>query len=179
MRIQLPTFLLLGLACLALSGCSTVSVQTTQVTQAAAVVSGPGASSVGVANKASSSSAIPAGEFVPIDNWNVTLVTARNVVRLGEVRNIADAFTYEGRVYAHATFTSRPGTHSGQQEFEARWFNAGRLVSTQKAVYMVSKTPYYLASSTSGTALGAGRCRVEILAGGKLLASKEFVVTER
>ena len=128
---------------------------------------------------ASSATAADQGEFVPIENWKATLVTARKVAKLGEISEISDAFTYEGRIYAHTTLTSVPGAYGGRQLFEVTWFNGDNAVSVQKAEYAVNRSPFYLASSTSGTALGAGKCRVEVYAGGKLIASKSFVITER
>lgn len=127
----------------------------------------------------SSATDAPQGGLVPIENWKVMLVTARKVAKLGEISEISDAFTYEGRIYAHTTLTSLPGAYGGPQFFEVKWFNGDNAVSVQKAEYAVNKSPFYLASSTSGTALGAGKCRVEVYAGGKLIASKSFVITER
>ncbi len=98
---------------------------------------------------------------------------------LGDVRDLTDAFTFEGRIFAHATFVSRPDTHAGRQSIEVRWYNGDKIVSVQRAEQTVYKTPYYLVSSTSGTNLGAGKCRVDVLANGKLLASKGFQVTQR
>lgn len=115
----------------------------------------------------------------PLHQWSVTLVTARAVPRLGEVRDITQAFTFEGRVYAHATFTAPPGSLAGPTPVEARWRNGGRLVSVQRAQLDVTRTPYYMVSSTSGTALGAGRCQVEFVANGQVVAVQAFDVTER
>ena len=90
---------------------------------------------------------------------------------------MSDSFTFEGRIYAHATLTAQPGKHGGRPSIEVRWFNEDRLVSVQTKSGLVTKTPFYLASSTSGTALGQGTCRVELHVNGKLLASKQFEVT--
>ena len=107
------------------------------------------------------------------------LVTAKSVPRLGEVREISNEFTYEGRVFAHATFSAPEGSHAGQPTVEVRWSNDDRLVSVQRAQPLVNKSPYYMASSTSGTALGVGKGRVEYAVNGTVVASKEFSVTER
>ena len=107
------------------------------------------------------------------------LVTAKAVPKLGDVREITDAFTYEGRVYAHATFISKAGTHGGQPSVEVRWSNGDRIVSVQKAQPVVAKSPYYMVSSTSGTALGAGKCKVEYVVNDKTVASREFTVSEK
>lgn len=174
MHTQLAAALAIA-AVFSLPACTTVSPQTFITNQAAAAMAGTGVM-VGAAARAP---AVPQGELIPIENWKVVLVTARSVVKPGEVREISDAFTYEGRIYVHATLTSQPGTHGGRQAFEVKWINENNTASVQKADYTVNKTPFYLASSTSGTTLGACKCRVEVYAGGKLLASKEFVVTER
>jgi hypothetical protein len=115
----------------------------------------------------------------PIENWKVRLITARTVPRIDEVRDISDKFNFEGRIHAHITLTSPPGTQSGRQFFEIKWFHENILSSTQKAVYVVNKTPFYLSSSTSGTALGAGRCKVELWANGRILALHEFDVASK
>ena len=159
MRHHLVATLLFG-AVFALTACTTVP----------ALAQAPLASSVIEAAQ---------GELVPIENWKATLVTARKIAKLGEISEIADDFTYEGRIYAHTTLTSVPGAYGGRQLFEVKWFNGDNAVSVQKAEYAVNKSPFYLASSTSGTALGAGKCRVEVYAGGKLIAVKNFVITER
>ena len=44
---------------------------------------------------------------------------------------------------------------------------------------LVHKSPYYMASSTSGTALGAGKCSVAYFVNGKVVATREFSVSER
>ena len=121
----------------------------------------------------------PQSAIVPIEKWQITLVTAKNVVRLGEVGTIADIFTFEGRIHVHATLTSSPGSKAGAQSFEVHWVNGTDTVAVQKTTVDVSKTPYYISSSTSGTVLKAGYCRVELYAAGRLLATKNFLVTER
>lgn len=160
---------------LIVSGCTTVTTQTSVVSQA-----GAGAGGSGVAVRTSSQiPAQPQGELLTIEKWTTTLVMARAVPKLGEVREITDTFNFEGRIFVHATLSSKPGVHGGQPAFEVKWYSADKLVSIQKAQYMVGKSPYYLASSTSGMALGAGKARVELLANGVPLASKEFQVTEK
>lgn len=174
---MLKTLLLLPLlsaATMVILGCTTVSSQTSVVSQAAA--SADPDARAGVSARIQSP---PIGMLMPIENWTVTLVTAKVVPRLGEVREISDAFTFEGRIYAHATLNSQPGVHGGQPVVEVRWFTGERLVSVQKAQPLVNKSPYYMVSSTSGTALGTGKARVEFFANGKLMATKTFVVSEK
>lgn len=119
----------------------------------------------------------PQGDFVAIENWKVTLVTAKDVPKLGEVRGITDSFTFEGRIFAHITLTAPLGSNGGRPLFEVKWFSGDTMSSIQKANYTVTNTPYFLSSSVSGTVLGAGKRRVEVFANGKLLASKEFRVS--
>lgn len=167
--------LLVAVATVLNFGCTTVSSQTSVVSQAAAAGAGQDVR----AGASARPSSPPTGELVPLENWAVILVTAKGVPRLGEVREISDAFTFEGRIYAHATLTSQPGVHGGQPSVEVRWFNGERLVSVQKAQPQVNKSPYYMVSSTSGTTLGTGQARVEFSANGKLMATKAFVVSEK
>ena len=168
----------LALLATVLMGCTTVSPQTTVVSQTAAISAG-GAAGIRVGATPARPLAPPAGEFVPLETWNVVLVTAKSVPRLGEVRELTDAFTYEGRIFAHATFAARAGVHGGQPNVEVRWFNGDRVVSVQRAQPVVNKSPYYLVSSTSGTALGTGKCKVEYAVDVKVVAVKEFSVSER
>lgn len=162
----------------ATSGCSMVSHQTTVAIQAAAGSGGPGASAM-TQGPPVRTTAAPTGELLPLEKWSVVLVTAKSVPRLGEVREMSNEFTYEGRVFAHATFSAPEGSHAGQPTVEVRWSNDDRLVSVQRAQPLVNKSPYYMASSTSGTALGVGKGRVEYAVNGTVVASKEFSVTER
>ena len=128
------------------------------------------------AAKAAQAIATPPGTLLPLSEWKITVVTARTVVQVGDVRGISDKFNYEGSIHAHATLSAPPGARAGPHFFEMKWFNGEKLVATQRAQHDVVKSPYYLASSTSGTALGAGRCWVGLYANGVLLARKDFVV---
>jgi len=121
----------------------------------------------------------PQGDVVPIENWKVTLVTARAVPKLGDVQGITDTFTLEGRLFAHATLTAAPGSYCDETTFEFKWFSGSRLIAIHKAKYVVSKSPYYLSASTSPTTLGTGIGRIEVIADGKILASKQFRVKEK
>ena len=158
-----------------LSGCTTVSLQNQAASQAVAVGSASGVAAGTVARVAPA----PQGELLPIENWVTTLVTARAVPKLGDVRDISDTFNFEGRIFAHATLTSQAGTHGGQPLVEVKWFKGDKLMSVQKSQLLVTKSPYYIASSTSGTALGAGPAMVQIFANGKLMASKDFLVNNK
>ncbi len=118
------------------------------------------------------------GDLVPIENWTTTLLTARSVPRVGDVREISDNFSFEGRIFAHATLTSEPGSNGGHPSIEMRWYNGDKLVSVKKMEPTINTSPYYMVASTSGTAIGPGRAHVDLLANGKLMASKAFVVFE-
>lgn len=175
MRI-LPLLSLCTFMLLAANGCTTVSTRTSAMSQPGAASGGPG-----TAVRASVHAPTPPlqGEFLSIEKWTTTLVTARAVPKLGEVREITDTFNFEGRIFVHATFSSKPGVNGGQPAIEVKWYSGDKLVSVQKAQPTVGKSPYYIASSTSGTALGAGKGRVELFGNGALLGSKEFQVTEK
>lgn len=116
-------------------------------------------------------------DLVPAENWTITLVTAKHLVRLGDVQGISDAFTFEGRINAHATFTTLPGKHGGRPNIEFRWFNGERTVAVRNGTQLLARTPYYVANSLSGTALGDGNCRVELHVNGRLVASRNFQVS--
>lgn len=175
---NLPLQSLCTVMLLAASGCTTVSVQSSVVSQVGVASGGPGS-----AVRASASAQTPTqplqGEFLPIEKWTTTLVTARAVPKLGDVREITDNFNFEGRVFVHATFSSNPGVNGGLPLIEVKWYSGEKLISVQRAQPTVAKSPYYLASSTSGTALGIGRGKVELVANGVLLGSREFQVVEK
>ncbi len=122
---------------------------------------------------------IAQAKLVPIGQWSTTLLTARSVPALGDVREISDHFTFEGRVFAHATLTSAPGSSGGRPALEMRWYNGDKLVSVKKMEANITASPYYVFASTSGTAIGAGNAHVDLLADGKLMASKAFLVSEK
>ena len=149
-----------------------------------AAAQGPGAAPADAAAQAAARAAAAvasatAGEHVPIDQWTLVFVTARAVPSLGDVRQIGTVFTYEGRVHAHATFSARPGVQGGTVQAEMRWFNGDRLVTSQQSRLLISRSPYYMASSTSGTTLGAGPGRVELWIDGRLRATQSLFVNER
>ena len=160
---------------LLLSACSTATPPTSVIQQTAIVNNTATVSP----NFVVRSSTLLKGEFVPIDAWAFTLVTARAVPKLGDVREISESFTFEGRIFAHATLTSMPNSNAGELLIEAKWFSGDRLVSLQKTQISVDRSPFYIASSTSGSALGTGPAQVQIFANGKLMATKVFQVTEK
>ena len=116
---------------------------------------------------------------VSIDAVGVTVVVAHKVEKLGDVREISDAFNFEGRIFMHATFRWELGKILGRQLVEVKWFNDDKLVSRQSKETNFEKSPFYLASSTSGTSLGAGKCRVELVVGDRMVGRKEFTVAEK
>jgi len=130
---------------------------------------------------ASAASIAPADtrDLVPLSEWTTQIVTARNVVRLGEIAGATDHFNLDGKIFVHATLSAKPGAHAGSHAFEVKWFDGLNVVTEQKAVYDVKGSPFYIAASSSGVALGAGAHRVELFADGSYLASTQFVVDGR
>jgi hypothetical protein len=160
------------------AGCTTVSTQTSVNSQAASLSAGSGAAT-GTVAATSRAPSPPQGELLPVEKWTATLVTARAVPALGDVNGISDAFTFEGRIYAHLTLTAQPGVHGGQPAMEVKWYSGDKLMAAQKAQLTVNKSPFYMVSSTSGTALGVGKARVEFVANGAVLGSRQFQVSEK
>ena len=72
---------------LAAGGCTTVSTHTSVASQAGAPAVGPS-----TAVRAPAQAPAVQGALLPIDKWTTTLVMARAVPNLGEVREIADRF---------------------------------------------------------------------------------------
>jgi hypothetical protein len=107
-----------------------------------------------------------------------SVVTAKTVERGKGASQITDSFTFEGPIFVFAALTWDPNINGGRKVFEARWFNEDRLVSTQTSPTVRLKSPpYFVYFSTSGLALGAGNCHVEIYVDGVLLKSKQFAVS--
>lgn len=117
---------------------------------------------------------------VKMSEQNTTLVMAKEVDKEKGVKNISDAFTYEGNIYVYATFRwDDLGKPPGQQTVEVRWFNGDKLISTRQRNADFARTPYYVWFWTRGTNLGAGKCRVEVYANGIYVGSKSFSVVEK
>lgn len=107
-----------------------------------------------------------------------SVVTAKAVERGKGASQITDSFTFEGPIYVFAALTWDPNLRGGRKVFEVRWFNEDRLVSTQTSpTVRLQGPPYYVYFSTSGLALGAGNCHVEVYVDGVLLKSKAFAVS--
>lgn len=122
------------------------------------------------------SDATESSDLVPLSDWTVKMVTARNVVRPGEVSGITDHFNLNSKIFTHATLTSRHGARAGSHSFAVKWFDGLNVITEQSAVYDVKASPFFVAASTSGVTLGAGAHRVELFADGRYLGSTQFTV---
>jgi hypothetical protein len=112
------------------------------------------------------------------DAMTANAVTSKAFERGKGASQITDSFTFEGPIFVFAALTWDPNRGGGNKVFEARWFNEVRLVSKQTSpTVRLAKPPYYLYFSTTGLALGAGNCHVDIYVDGVLLESKKFTVS--
>ncbi len=116
---------------------------------------------------------------MPIGPQNATVVTAKNVERGKGVTGISDSFTFEGPIYVFTTLTWDTNTSAGRKVFEVRWFNGETLKFKQAHSVALDRAPWYVYFSTTGIALGAGDCRVEVFADNVLLGTKQFRVREK
>lgn len=115
----------------------------------------------------------------PIGPQNATIVTAKGVERGKGVTRISDSFTFEGLIFVFATISWDADASVGTKEFEVRWFNGEKLRSKQVRKVNLERSPWYVYFSTTGLALGAGNCRVEVYADSVLLSTRQFQVEER
>ena len=123
---------------------------------------------------------VPGCASVALSEKDTTIVMAKKVVKFEGATEISDTFTYEGQIYAHLTFRWQPvQQEGGEQSIEVRWFNGEREISRRTHNAIFGRPPYYVWFASSGTALGAGKCRVDAYANGKHVGSKSFVVTEK
>jgi hypothetical protein len=117
--------------------------------------------------------------IIAADAMKASVVTSKSVERGRGASQIADSFTFEGSIFVFAALTWDPEKGGGSKVFEARWFNEDRLVSKQTSPPVrLTPPPYFVYFSTSGLALGPGRCHVELYVDGVLLESKKFTVSE-
>ena len=114
---------------------------------------------------------------LPSSPWSATIVTANFVRDGGDVRGIADTFSFERRIYVHAAFVGVVPEPNPNRSVRIKWFNGDRLIVDRTTETIFLRSPYFVWNSTSGTALGAGPCRVEIWVDETLAASKPFAVT--
>jgi hypothetical protein len=111
--------------------------------------------------------------------WRTTLVTATGTNVPGNVQGVAEQFTFEGRIHAHATLVAETPVIAQNSAFAMKWFNGTKLVHERSGIAQLKASPYYLVHAIPGSVLGVGDCRVELYAGSVLLASRKFSVVER
>jgi hypothetical protein len=111
--------------------------------------------------------------------WDTTLVTAHGTGAPGNIQGASQAFTFSGRIFAHATLVAATTVVPAETTFTMKWFNRERLVHERSAAHLITKSPYYLVHAVPGSVLGAGPCRVELHSSAGLLAVREFTVSER
>lgn len=118
---------------------------------------------------------------VPLDlsRHGFQLTTARKVERGKGATDVTRSFDYEGQIFAFAAITWPPGSPGGAPEIGVRWYNDKGLVSEQKRRVSLDKPPHYVSFATTGLALGACGCRVDLLANGQVVASQPFAVNPR
>ena len=111
------------------------------------------------------------------EGWTATIVTAKSVPALGRVTNITDSFTFEGRIFVHATFIGAVEPIPAPRTLQVKWFNGDRMVFERTGQATFNKSPYFMSASTSGTVLGSGPCRVEVYVDGQLIGQRTFAVS--
>ena len=119
---------------------------------------------------------------VAITEQNTTIVMARKVVKEGgaHASDITDAFNQEGQIFAFLTFRWEPiSTHAGAQHIEVRWFNGDKEIQRRTYDANFGPSPWHVWFTTTGLALGPGKCRVDAYVKGKLVATRSFTVAEK
>ena len=111
-----------------------------------------------------------------MNNNNAKVITARKASKEEGATGVTDKFSLEGKIYAYATFQWEVGVNAGKQEIVAKWFSGEKLVSESKVNCDFSKTPHFVWFSTSPTAIGVGKGRVDICSNNTVVASHEFDV---
>jgi hypothetical protein len=111
--------------------------------------------------------------------WRTVLVTAMGTAVPGTVEAVSDKFTFNGRIYAHATLIAETPVVASSPTLTFKWFNGGKLVHERAGQQTIGGSPYYLVHALPGSVVGAGAARVELYADGRLMASREFTVSER
>ena len=118
-------------------------------------------------------------EWPPATKWRTTLVTASGSAKPGEIQGVSQRFTFDGRIFAHATLVAEGPVEASTSTFTMKWFNGSRMVHERSATHIISKSPYYLVHAVPGSVLGTGGCRVELHSSIGMLASQAFSVRER
>ena len=111
---------------------------------------------------------------------NINIVMAKNVAKGAGPTGITDTFTFEGKIFAYATFKwGEVEKEGGHHKIEAKWYSGEKLVSAQEREVTFGRPPHYVWFSTRGTSLGAGKAKAEIYADGLLVGSKNFEVVTK
>ena len=97
----------------------------------------------------------------------------------GTVEVVSDKFTFNGRIYAHATLIAETPVVAFSPTLTFKWFNTGRLIHERSGQQAIGGSPYYLVHALPGSVIGIGAARVELYADGRLLATREFIVRRR
>lgn len=111
---------------------------------------------------------------------NVNIVMAKNVEKGKGPTGITDTFTFEGRIFAYATFNwYEVEKQAGIHKIGVKWYSREKLVSVRDLEVVFGRPPHYVWFQSSGTSLGAGKAKVEIYADGTLVGSKTFEIVEK
>jgi len=110
---------------------------------------------------------------------NTSLLLARNASKEDGPSGVAEKFTVEGKILAYLTFKWDSASLKGaKQEIEVRWLNGDKVVSSQKQEIAVREPSQHVWLPVLAADIGTGQARVEIYAGGNLVATKSFAVVE-
>jgi len=117
---------------------------------------------------------------IKMSEKDTVIVLAKDVDKEKGPSNITDVFTFEGNIYAYTTFRwDIQNTSAGSYNIEVKWFNGDRQISTSQQRVYFNQTPHYVWSKTRGTAMGTGKCRVEVYANDIFVGNKLFTVVEK
>ncbi len=123
--------------------------------------------------------AVPPAPSVGPTRWRTVLVTALGTAVPGTVEVVSDKFTFDGRIHAHATLIAETSVIPSNPTLTFKWFNAGKLVHERSGQQPIASSPYYLVHALPGSVVGVGTARVELYLDGRLIASRDFTVSER
>lgn len=117
---------------------------------------------------------------IKMSEKDTVIVLAKEVDKEKGPSNISDVFTYEGNIYVYTTFRwNDQNTPAGSYNVEAKWFNGDKRISSSELRTYFNRTPHYVWFKTRGTAMGTGKCRVEVYANDIFVGSKSFTVVEK
>jgi hypothetical protein len=118
-------------------------------------------------------------ETLPATTWRTTLVTATGTATPGRIQGVSRDFTFNGRVHGHATLVADGTVSPVKRTFTFKWFNGSTQVHERSTERELSASPFYLVHAVPGSVLGVGNCRVELHAEGRVLAMREFSMSEQ